>query len=187
MPSLADCLLAYTPTESVALYLKSYIEGETPISTWPAVISMTVTYLAVVFGTREIMKDRAPLKLTTLFRAHNLLLSMASFILMLLLGEEVLSNWIRVGPYGILCAEEAYTQVSAHVHCHGFVQRNTLQRLEFYLLVNYYFKYYEFIDTIFLTLKKKPLSEICDSCYWAVLTAKLQRSFMYTTILRQWP
>ena len=57
------------------------------------------------------MKGHAPLKLTTLFCAHNLLLSVASFILMLLLGEEVLSNWIRVGPYGILCAEEAYVRI----------------------------------------------------------------------------
>ena len=39
------------------------------------------------------MKDRAPFKLITLFRAHNLLLSVASFVLMLLLGEEV----IRIG------------------------------------------------------------------------------------------
>lgn len=102
---------------------------------------MTVTYLTIVFGTREIMKDRAPFKLITLFRAHNLLLSVASFVLMLLLGEEVISNWIKLGSYGILCAEEAFTQ-----------------RLEVYLLINYYFKYYEFVDTIFLALKKKPLT-----------------------------
>jgi len=63
------------------------------------------------------MKDRAPFKLITLFRAHNLLLSVASFVLMLLLGEEVISNWIKLGSYGILCAEEAFTQVSAKVHC----------------------------------------------------------------------
>ncbi|KAG6330775.1 hypothetical protein ID866_8316, partial [Astraeus odoratus] len=141
MPYLADTLLPLIPTHSVPLSLRSYIQGETPISTWPAVLSMTVTYLAVVFGTREIMKDRAPLKLTTLFRAHNLLLSTASLALMLLLGEEVISNWMKLGPYGIICSQDAYTP-----------------RLEFYLLMNYYFKYYEFIDTVFLALKKKPLA-----------------------------
>ncbi|KAL4081332.1 ELO family, partial [Scleroderma yunnanense] len=134
-------LFTYISTDFVPIYLKSYIVGETPISTWPTVISMTVTYLTVVFGTREIMKNRAPLALTTLFRAHNLLLCVASFVLVLLLGEEVLSNWMNVGWYGILCAEEAYTQ-----------------RVEFYLLVNYYFKYYEFVDTVFLALRKKPLT-----------------------------
>lgn len=34
-----------------------------------------------------------------------------------------------------------------------------LQKLEFYYLINYYFKYLELIDTVFLALKKKPLSE----------------------------
>jgi len=33
-----------------------------------------------------------------------------------------------------------------------------MQKLEIYYMVNYYFKYYEFLDTIFLVLKKKPLS-----------------------------
>jgi len=117
MPYLADCLLTFIPTGAIPLSLRSYIQGETPLSTWPAAFSMTVTYLTIVFGTREIMKDRAPFKLITLFRAHNLLLSVASFVLMLLLGEEVISNWIKLGSYGILCAEEAFTQVSAKVHC----------------------------------------------------------------------
>ena len=114
MPYLADCLLSLIPTGIVPLSLKSYTPGETPFSTWPAVISMAVAYITTVFGTREVMRGRAPLKLTNLFRAHNLLLSLASFILMLLLGEEVISSWTKLGSYGILCAEEAYTQVSAN-------------------------------------------------------------------------
>ena len=34
-----------------------------------------------------------------------------------------------------------------------------LQRLEFYYMINYYFKYIELIDTLFLALKKKPLGK----------------------------
>ncbi|KAL4077430.1 GNS1/SUR4 membrane protein [Scleroderma citrinum] len=141
MHNLADHILALLPSESIPHTLKSYIQGETPISTWPAVMSMTVTYLTVVFGTREIMKHRSPLKLTTLFRAHNLLLCVASLVLMTLLAEEVVSNWMKVGTYGIICSQEAYTP-----------------RLEIYFLINYYFKYYEFVDTVFLAMKKKPLT-----------------------------
>lgn len=31
------------------------------------------------------------------------------------------------------------------------------QKLEFYYMINYYFKYIELLDTLFLALKKKPL------------------------------
>lgn len=112
MSSLADLILSFIPTHNVPSYLKAYLPGETPFSTWPVVASMTVTYLAVVFGTREIMKDRAPLRMNTLFRAHNLLLSVGSLVLMALIGEEVFSNWLKVGTYGSLCFQEAYTSVS---------------------------------------------------------------------------
>ncbi|KAL4081326.1 GNS1/SUR4 family-domain-containing protein [Scleroderma yunnanense] len=141
MPYLADSLVAYIPVDSVLPSLQSYVQGETPLSTWPAVMSMTVTYLLVVLGTREIMKDRAPFELTTLFRAHNLFLSVFSLILVVLLGEEVFSTWMKLGSYRVLCAEEAFTP-----------------RIEFYLVMAYLSRYYEFVDTIFLVLRKKPLT-----------------------------
>jgi GNS1/SUR4 family len=31
------------------------------------------------------------------------------------------------------------------------------QRMEIYYIINYYIKYIELLDTVFLTLKKKPL------------------------------
>lgn len=31
--------------------------------------------------------------------------------------------------------------------------------MEFYYMVNYYFKYLELLDTVFLALKKKPMRE----------------------------
>ena len=35
-----------------------------------------------------------------------------------------------------------------------------VQRLEFYYMINYYFKYIELLDTVFLALKKKPLRTV---------------------------
>ena len=33
--------------------------------------------------------------------------------------------------------------------------------MEFYYMINYYFKYLELLDTLFLAFKKKPLGESC--------------------------
>jgi hypothetical protein len=159
MPYLADRILSFIPTNAIPPHLASYIPGESPFSTWPVVTSMVVTYFAVVFGTREIMKDRAPLKLTTPFRIHNLILSVGSLVLMVLLGEEAFSNWMRVGTYGSMCVPEAYTDVSVRwldeLHLTRLIP--CFKRLELYMMFNYFFKYYEFVDTVFLALKKKPL------------------------------
>ena len=65
---------------------------------------------------------------------------------------------MKIGTYGVICAQEAYTPVSSQVTYGLSDWVRCDQRLEFYLLVNYYFKYYEFLDTVFLALKKKPLS-----------------------------
>jgi fatty acid elongase 3 len=34
--------------------------------------------------------------------------------------------------------------------------------MEFYYMINYYFKYLELLDTVFLAFKKKPLREFFD-------------------------
>ncbi|KAG2159856.1 GNS1/SUR4 membrane protein [Suillus bovinus] len=141
MTFLADFLLTVVPKDSIPIYLKSYIQGETPLSTWPVVTTALASYLAVIFGIREIMKDRSPQRLNTLFRIHNAFLSVGSLILLVLMMEEVGSIWLTNTTYGTMCDETSWTE-----------------RLEFYYMVNYYFKYIELFDTVFLALKKKPLA-----------------------------
>jgi hypothetical protein len=44
------------------------------------------------------------------------------------------------------------------IHENAFVSLTSrAQRLEFYYMINYYYKYLELLDTVFLALKKKPL------------------------------
>ncbi|KAG2072637.1 GNS1/SUR4 membrane protein [Suillus decipiens] len=141
MTVLADFLLTIVPKDSIPTYLKSYIPGETPLSTWPVVTTALASYLAIIFGIREIMKDKSPQRLNTLFRIHNAFLSIGSLILLVLMMEEVGSIWLTNTTYGTMCDETSWTE-----------------RLEFYYMINYYFKYIELFDTVFLALKKKPLA-----------------------------
>ncbi|KAI9573436.1 GNS1/SUR4 family-domain-containing protein [Boletus coccyginus] len=122
-------------------FLTSWIPGQTPMSTWTALSTGILSYLAIVFGLQEFMKDRPAFKLRKPFRIHNAFLSLSSLVLLALMIEEVTKLWYHAGAYGAFCASASWTR-----------------RLEFYYMINYYFKYIEFLDTVFLVLKKRPLS-----------------------------
>ena len=38
-----------------------------------------------------------------------------------------------------------------------------VQKLEFYYMINHYFKFIEFLDTVFLVLKKRPVCKYTTS------------------------
>ncbi|KAF8203660.1 elongase of fatty acids [Pholiota molesta] len=139
MVSLADLLLAYIPYR-LPTHLYSYVSEVTPLSTDKAVLSALATYLVTIFSIQAFMKSRQPLKLTTLFQIHNVILSSGSALLLALMLEEILPVVWNRGLYHAICAAEAWSP-----------------RMEFYYMVNYYFKYLELLDTVFLALKKKPL------------------------------
>lgn len=129
------------------------------MSTWPAVSTAILSYLAVILGLQEFMKDRLAFKLRAPFRIHNALLSFSSLVLLVLMVEEVAKLWYTVGPYDAFCAQTSWTRVTSPVldpRC-PWADADRFQRLEFYYMVNYYFKYIEFLDTVFLVLKKRPL------------------------------
>ncbi|KAG5647990.1 hypothetical protein DXG03_007024 [Asterophora parasitica] len=139
MAPLADFLVAHLPI-SLPTHLTSYVPGKTPLSTTPAVLGTLVAYLAVIFGIKALMTDRQPHRLNALFQTHNVILSSGSLLLLVLMLEEILPIMWTGGVFHALCATEAWTP-----------------RMEFYYMINYYFKYLELLDTVFLALKKKPM------------------------------
>ncbi|KAI0735156.1 elongase of fatty acids ELO [Earliella scabrosa] len=143
MAPLADFLLARLPLASLGVpyELTHYVPGKTPLSTTQEVIPALVAYLVIIFGIQAWMKDKQPLKLQFLFRLHNAFLSSGSLLLVLLIMEEVLPKVYQHGVFWGLCNVGMWSE-----------------RLEFYYMINYYFKYIELIDTMFLALKKKPLA-----------------------------
>lgn len=123
--------------------LRTFQEGKTPFSTPTQVFGIGALYLATIFGGREIMQrfKIPPQQLKGPFLLHNIALSLGSGILLALMLEEILPIWYHNGFYAAICAESSWTT-----------------RMEFFYIINYMFKFWELIDTIFLVLKKKPLA-----------------------------
>ncbi|KAF7791865.1 hypothetical protein EIP86_002889 [Pleurotus ostreatoroseus] len=141
MAPLADFILAHVPLPNVPYYLTSYVSGKTPMSTPLEVFPALVAYLVIIFSVRAFMKDRPAFKLQYLFQLHNIILSSGSLLLMTLILEEVIPMVWNHDVFWGMCSTDMWTS-----------------HLEFYYMVNYYFKYLELLDTVFLALKKKPLA-----------------------------
>jgi fatty acid elongase 3 len=112
MHSLADLLLAYVPFPHIPHYLTTYVPGKTPLSTTSSVLTALTLYLVTIFGVQAMMRKQAAQKLTLLFRAHNIFLSVGSLILLALMLEEILPVLWRKGLFVAMCADESWTPVN---------------------------------------------------------------------------
>ncbi|KAI9783395.1 MAG: hypothetical protein M1839_003930 [Geoglossum umbratile] len=119
-----------------------FVQGQTPMSTFPATVAMIVSYYAVVLGGRELMRDRKPMKLNALFQIHNVYLTVISGTLLALFMEQLIPTVWRHGTFYAICHRDG-----------GWTKELVIL---YYL--NYLTKYLELIDTVFLVLKKKPLT-----------------------------
>lgn len=79
--------------------------GETPMLSLTETVSMIVLYVVVIFGGREFMRNREPLKLNGLFKAHNLFLTLLSGGLLALFIEQLVPTLWNHGLYNAICAE----------------------------------------------------------------------------------
>jgi len=119
-----------------------FTAGETPMATITETTVALLTYYILIFGGREIMRDREPFKLSLFFKIHNFYLTAISGTLLVLFLEQLIPTLVRHGVFHTICQYEG-----------GW----TPQLVVLYYL-NYLTKYLEFIDTMFLFLKKKPLT-----------------------------
>lgn len=84
-------------------------EGITPMSTVTETVGMIVLYLVVIFGGREFMRNREPLKLNGLFKAHNLFLTLLSGSLLVLFIEQLAPTIWQQGLYENICGAPGWT------------------------------------------------------------------------------
>jgi fatty acid elongase 3 len=127
----------------------------TPLSTLKETAFFIVLYYAIILGGREFMRNRKPMKLRALFLVHNFVLTTISAILLALFVEQLLPTVVRHGVfYGICNSQGGWTQPLVVLY-----------------YLNYLTKYFELLDTVFLFLKKKPLTFL--HCYHHGATALL--------------
>jgi fatty acid elongase 3 len=87
-----------------------FVSGVTPMSTFGATATALIGYYVVVFGGREAMRGREPLKLNGIFMLHNLVLTAISGALLLLFLEQLIPTVVRHGVfYGICDIEGGWT------------------------------------------------------------------------------
>lgn len=138
-----------------------FVVRKTPMSTLKETMVFLVIYYTVIFGGREWMRNREPFKLKFIFTIHNLVLTAISAILLALFVEELLPTVVRKGIFFAVCDHDG-----------GWTQPLVVL---YYL--NYLTKYLELMDTVFMFLKKKPLTFL--HCYHHGATAFL----CYTQLL----
>lgn len=80
-----------------------FVPGETPMSTLGQCTLTLVSYYVIIFGGREIMKDRPPMQLNGLFKIHNFYLTAISGILLLLFAEQLIPELARNGIFHAIC------------------------------------------------------------------------------------
>jgi len=142
--SIWSSIFGWKPEEFRFLLPNGETNPAVPFSAIEVTIGWTIGYLVTVYSLQHIMKDRKPINLKSIMIVHNGLLSFFSLALLVLVIENLIPLW-RQGLFYSLCTFEKYP---------------TFYNLHFLYYINYVFKFYELLDTVFLLLGKKKLEFI---------------------------
>lgn len=94
---------AFTAMKGYAPEDFKFVPGKTPMASMPETAITLLSYYLIIFGGRELMKAREPMKLNGLFKIHNFYLTAISGILLLLFLEQLIPTITRNGVFYAIC------------------------------------------------------------------------------------
>lgn len=80
-----------------------FVPGKTPMASMVETYVTLIGYYVVIFGGRELMKNRQPVQLNGLFKIHNFYLTAISGILLALFVEQLVPTLARGGVFFAIC------------------------------------------------------------------------------------
>ena len=135
--------------------------GVIPLLTLRPVLAVLLTYYIIIFTGRELMRNRPAFKLYDSFLVHNFYLTAISGGLLVLFIEQLVPYLWKDGLFDTICGGGGWTGPLVtlyYVSSQCRLERHAKSANDFQL--NYLTKYLELLDTVFLVLKKKPLSTL---------------------------
>lgn len=81
-----------------------FVSGTTWMSTLTETVTALTAYYIIIFGGRELMKNRKPYTLNGLFMIHNLYLTLISGALLALFIEQLVPELYHNGVFHAICA-----------------------------------------------------------------------------------
>lgn len=138
-----------------------FMPGKTPMATGWETASVLCSYYFIIFVGREMMRGRPAFSLNGLFKIHNLLLTVASGGMLALFAEQLIPSVANDGLFRGICGNNGWTKPLVtlyYVSSRSFRVLHDTKSINNCLQMNYITKYIELIDTLFLVLKKKPLT-----------------------------
>lgn len=118
-----------------------YERNITPLTSISSVGTIIFTYVLSIPIIRWIMKDSKPLNFPTIITIHNLFLLTMSAILAIGIGYFILQDILQNGFFHSICSAETHNNPYLHL----------------FYYINYLLKYYEFVDTYIILLRKRPV------------------------------
>eukprot|EP00127_Corallochytrium_limacisporum_P003321 Clim_evm10s148 gene=Clim_evmTU10s148 len=143
MMNLAPFQWTFQVQEALEVYLPERVE-DWPLANIEGVAVMSVAYVALLFLGQHLMSNQKGMELTFAAFAHNAILCVLSLWMFLGLLYNTVANWEKAsgGIELVVCDKN---------------QEVGVPNMNFWYYIFYLSKFYEFVDTAFLVLRKRPV------------------------------